>query len=67
MELLTKTWKAKENFADNHGHNILNPFDVWINFPFTQVKRSVIISNEHGIYELPHGLTNYVRLKILGN
>ena len=27
-----------------------------------QVKRSVIISNKHGIYELPHELPNDLRL-----
>ena len=32
-----------------------------------QVKRSVIISNKHGIYELPHELPNDLRLRILGN
>ena len=32
-----------------------------------QVKRRVIISNKHGIYELPHELPNDLRLKILQN
>ena len=32
-----------------------------------QVKRIVIISNKHGIYELPHELPNDLRLRILGN
>ena len=32
-----------------------------------QVKRSVIISNKHGIYELHHELPNDLRLRILGN
>ena len=32
-----------------------------------QVKRSVIISNKHGIYKLPHELPNDLRLRILGN
>ena len=32
-----------------------------------QVKRSVIISDKHGIYDLPHELPNDLRLKILGN
>ena len=32
-----------------------------------QVKRSVIISNNYGIYELPHELPNDLRLSILGN
>ena len=32
-----------------------------------QVKLSVIISNKHGIYELPHELKNELRLRILGH
>ena len=32
-----------------------------------QVKRSLIISNKYGIYELPHKLSNDLRLRILGN
>ena len=28
-----------------------------------QVERSVIISNKHGIYELPHELPNNIRLQ----
>ena len=32
-----------------------------------QVERSVIISNKHGIYELPHELPNDLRLRILGD
>ena len=32
-----------------------------------QVKPSVIISNKHGIYELPHELLNDLRLRMLGN
>ena len=32
-----------------------------------QVKRSVIISNEYGIYDLPHELPNDLRLRILEN
>ena len=32
------------------------------------MKRSVtIISNKYGIYELPHKLPKYLRLKTLGN
>ena len=33
----------------------------------SQVKRSPIISNKHGIYELSHELPNDLRLRILGN
>ena len=32
-----------------------------------QVKRTVIISNKHGIYELPHELPKDLRLTILEN
>ena len=32
-----------------------------------QVKQSMIISNKHGIYELPHELATDLRLKILRN
>ena len=36
-------------------------------FLSTQVKRSAIISNKKGVYELPHKLPNDLRLRILGN
>ena len=36
-------------------------------FVSPQVKRIVIISNKHGIYELPHELPNDLRLMTLGN
>ena len=36
-------------------------------FISTQVKRSVIISNKQGVYELPHELPIVVRVRILGN
>ena len=32
-----------------------------------KVKQSAIISNKHGIYELPNELMNDLRLRILGN
>ena len=32
-----------------------------------QMKQIVIISNKHGIFELPHELLNDLRLRILGN
>ena len=32
-----------------------------------QVKRSVILSNKHGIYELPEDLLNNLRLRKLGH
>ena len=31
------------------------------------MKRSVTISNKYGMYELPHKLSNDLRLKTLGN
>ena len=33
----------------------------------SQVKRIVIISNKHGIYELPQELSSDLRLRNLGN
>ena len=36
-------------------------------FPAPQVKRWAIITDKHGIYELPHKLLNDLRLWILGN
>ena len=32
-----------------------------------QVKRSAIISNKQGVYELSYKLLNYLRLRIVGN
>ena len=46
----------------NQLHNILRLFDVLPNFPLTQVKRCVIITYKHGIYEFPHKLPNDLRL-----
>ena len=43
-------------------------FDVLPNFSFTaSEKRSAIVSNKQGVYELPHELPNDIRLRILGN
>ena len=36
-------------------------------FPLPQVKRIMIISNKHGVYELPQELSNDLRLRKLGN
>ena len=36
-------------------------------FFLPQVKQSVIISNQHGIYELPHELSDNLRFRILGS
>ena len=38
-----------------------------LNFPSPQVKPSVIISNKHGIYELPEKLLNDLKLRNLGS
>ena len=57
--------KKQKKVEDNHGHNVLRLFDVLANF--VKGKRIVIISNEHGIYELPHELPNGVQLRILRN
>ena len=43
------------------GHNNLRLFDILINFLSPQVEGSLTISNEKGIYELPHELTNNLR------
>ena len=43
--------KTKENFEDNHGHNIWRIF-FFQNFLSPQVKGSTIISNKYGICEL---------------
>ena len=40
----------------NHGHNIFRLFYILPNFLSPQVKRTVIISNKDGIYELPNDL-----------
>ena len=42
-------------------------FDTLPIFFSLKVERGLIISNEHGIYELPHELPNDLKLKILGN
>ena len=42
-------------------------FDTLPIFFSLKVERGLIISNKHGIYELPHELPNDLKLKILGN
>ena len=59
--------KEKENFADNHVHNTLRAFDQLPNFFSPQGKRCAFIAFKHGVYELPHELSNDLRLTILGN
>ena len=45
-------------------YDILTLYQIFFS---PQVKRSVIISNKHGIYKLPHELPNDLRPKILFN
>ena len=52
VEIWAEGWKYCNNF-----HNILRLFNVYQIF-LSQVKRSAIISNKHGIYEFPHKLPN---------
>ena len=65
MELLIKTWEAKENFVDNHCHSILRLLMFCQILLSKQVKRRAIVSNKDGIYEFPHELSTDFR-KILG-
>ena len=51
----------------HHIHNIWDNFTDEQIFFSPQVKRSVIISNKHNIYELPHELPNDLRLRKLEN
>ena len=66
---VNKNLKAKENFADNQFHNILTLFDVFFfEICFSpQVNLCPIITDKHGIYELPYELLNDLRLRILRN
>ena len=53
--------------CQNHGHNILKLL-MFYQISFSpKVKRSEIISNKHGIYEMSHELPKDLRLRILGN
>ena len=67
LDLFIKTQNGKENFADNHGKIFREFLTLYPIFCSVQVKRSVIISNKDGIYELPHKFPNDLRLRILGN
>ena len=42
-------------------------FTFYHNFLLPQINRNQIITTKKCIYELPHGLPNNVRLRILGN
>ena len=49
--------------AYNHG----DFFILYQIFLTPQVKQSMISSNRHGVYKLPHKLLDNLRLRILGN
>ena len=53
--------------AYNHFHNILRLFDDLPNFPFTTSETMGDITYKYSIYELPHELSNDLRLRILEN
>ena len=57
--------RAFSGWSYNQFHNILRLSDVYQIFLSPQVKRWAIITYKHRIYELPHGLTNGLRLRIL--
>ena len=58
----------KRMFETRIMDKIFSDFLILYQIFFTpHVKRSVIISNKHGMYELPHELPNDLRLRILGN
>ena len=40
-----KTSKAEKCWADNHKHNILRLFDVWLKYFLPQLKENKIVSN----------------------
>ena len=49
-------------------NNLLRTFSCFTQIFFSpQVKRSAIISNKHGMYELCNELPSGLRLRILGN
>ena len=51
----------------SHFHNILRPFDVLPNFPFTTSETMRKVTYKHGIYEFPQELPSNLRLRISGN
>ena len=70
IQNVTKTQKptAMSSWHNyNHGHNIVRILILYQIFCSPQVKRSVVISNKYGLYELPHNLPNDLRLIILRN
>ena len=55
FSILKICYHQNRNYCYNHGHNLWN-FLILYQIFFSPVKRSLIISNNHGIYELPHEL-----------
>ena len=55
FSILKICYHQNRNYCYNHGHNLRN-FLILYQIFFSPVKRSLIISNNHGIYELPHEL-----------
>ena len=62
--MLTKTQMQKKILETIMGIIFLILYKILFS---PQVKRSVIISNKHGICELPHEFLNNLRLRVLGN
>ena len=60
LHFSVKSANKKKNY--NHVHNIRDFLMVEQIFRSPHVKRSVIISNKPGIYELPHELPNDFRI-----
>ena len=56
--VLNKGLSLVVNEIGNHFHKNLRLFDYYQVFLSPQVKRSSIITYEHGTYELPHKLPN---------
>ena len=50
QDIKNDTKLVNANVDHNHGYNILRCFDASTNFFSPQVKRSMTISNKHGIY-----------------
>ena len=54
--------------ANNPGHNTLRLSLMFYQILYSrEVKRSGIVSNKHGMYQLSHELVNNLRLRVLGN
>ena len=65
-------WQINDSYLNqirsySHFQNILRLFDIFSNFPFTPVKRCVVITYEHSIYELLSELLNDLRIRKLRN